>query len=166
MAITLPSYYVFTQNNNAIIYDDNIRTKQVTMLRDNEHYLYANLGLKTTSNIYWANGLKTNATSDELVLEIPYTFSPDRKAMGLTCIFYRTGVVTLTIVARDVGDTTTLDSFGPSTAGAGEAFGSLTAGFSADSILLKVYLRVSSGNEGLNYLKITEIPLDLANLPG
>lgn len=164
MTVTVPTSFVFQQGNLDVTAGEPITETPVGVIRANTHFNYAAVGLRPFVSQYFDPELETSSTTDDIVLAVPITFATDRRARGLLAYFERTGTVSVEIRLRDRANTTTLASFGPSTAGAGVTFASV-GDPGTDQVLLVVVLKVTTGTAGLQWIRVCEAPMVTADLP-
>lgn len=164
MAVTVPTDFQFQQGNLDVTAGEPITETPLGVLRDNVHFNYAALGLRPFVAQYFNPAIETSSTSDVIVLTVPISFAAHRRARGLAVYFERTGTVSVEFRLRNRANTTTLSSFGPSTAGAGVSAATISDP-GVDDVLLVVVIKVTSGTAGLRWLKAGEIPMLSADLP-
>lgn len=164
MAVTKPGFYRFDRGDAGIYYPKDVLAADVEQLRANAHELYAGVGLRAVTSHLWPAGLLTSETSAQTVLEIPLRLATDRtQTDGILCMFRRTGTCTVTFILRNAADDTTIDSSSNSAA-AGAYAQELDPDGNSD-LLLRVQLHVSSGTEGLSYLRVCETQMAAGDLP-
>lgn len=164
MAITVPTAFKFQQGNLDVTAGEQITETPVGVIRANAHFNYAAVGLRPFVAQYFDPPLETSSTSDQIVLSVPITFAPDRRARGIVVYFERTNTVRVHFRLRNRANTTTLSSFGPSTAGAGVTYATLTDP-GVDEVLFVVIIRIFSGTGGIQWIRVCEAPMVAADLP-
>lgn len=164
MAITVPTAFKFQQGNLDVTAGEQITETPVGVIRANTHFNYAAVGLRPFVAQYFDPPLETSNTSDEIVLSVPITFAPDRRARGIVVYFERTGTLRVQFRLRNRTNTTTLASFGPSTAGAGVTFATI-GDPGADEVIFVMLARVFSGTGGIQWIRVCEAPMLAADLP-
>lgn len=172
MAITLPDHYIYTQEQNSATFNENIDEDSLLALRDNGHYLYAHGALKNAVGHYWHNGITTTVFATdggETVLSLPFRHTHIRGAeVGLRVLYEAIGEVEVSVFVSTLAGSSLGGIYDQPISDGIAGSWTIADGWADQTIKISVTIAVQDGESapaGLRYLLITELPLDLGNLP-